>query len=338
MSIQWSAWKCPTTRPARSAAFMRASTCGGDAAADVEQDCGLAGLDEHAGLRAVADRSRGPGAEDGQAHGSSSATCRRHGSGSALGAVVARESAHRRRDSRIAAAAIAARPRPSEPPRNTTRVSRCAASGVTTATVTAVSPPRSRASTASPTSASPSSRTRSARCSSVARWPSCGSGRARSASPNASRSARPSPSSASSAPRSPTSTAARRQPRASSAVADARRPGRLAARPDVVAEHARRSVASTPATTRGRPPAPGVVVRPDADVDRVGARVGGDHRPRPGVEQRAQPGRDRRFADAREPERHRRDRPAETARRRAAAAPSRPTSGASRAAAPAARR
>ena len=111
---------------------------------------------------------------------------------------------------------MAARPRPSEPSRNTTRVSRWLPSGLTTATVTAVSPPRGRASTARPISESPSSRTRSARCSSDAGWPSCGAGRSVSVSPKARVSASPSPRRPRSAPRNPISTAEIRHPRASS--------------------------------------------------------------------------------------------------------------------------
>ena len=160
-----------------------------DPAPDVEQDAGLAGLHEHA--RTARCRRRGARC---RCRGWSGACVLRAGGWRQGNGCGHRALRHRDRRRRAASRRGSPRPRPprgpgpSAPPRKTTRVSRWLASGVTTATVTAVSPPRSRTSTASPTSVPPSSRTRSASCSSVARLPSW-LGRWVSVSPNASRSA-----------------------------------------------------------------------------------------------------------------------------------------------------
>ena len=223
---------------------------------------------------AVADRPRGAGAEDGQAHGSSRRACRRHGSGSAPRVVAPRRSVE------VTSRASEDRGRPRSPRgcgpasrRGRRRASRGGSpSGVTTATVTAVSPPRSRASTASPTSAPPSSRTRSARCSSVARWPSCGSGRCgerlaegeplrealaeqrqqRAAQPDLDRG------------EPPAALVERARDRAG--PASSRRAPRRARRAS------RRSVGSTPATSAAAPPAPRAIGRPPRRAPRSGCR------------------------------------------------------------------
>ena len=340
MSIQWSAWKWPTNSAARFVAPTRASTC--DAIPLPMSNRMLVSPDSTStpGLRAVPDRARAAGAEDGQAHASSG----RAGGDKVAGA---RHRAFGRRDRRRA------QPRGEDRRGRDRRAAtahraaeeddaRLAVAGVggddrdRHGRVAAALPrldgharPRSRRprAPARPAARAPPARRRGSAGGRASR-------RTRADPPAPRRAARGAPRAA--RPRRPTAASPASSRSSASSSGQVRWPRAQTCSPSSAI-----TWASTPATSASAAATAArlvtVRVRPDPDVDGLGAGVGRDRRPSIGVEQRPEPRRDRGLADARQPQRHRDDRPAQAAFDEAWHDPARPTSGASRAAGRAAR-